>query len=174
MTNSEIQLLPFHAINGFMRDDYRTAVIHSVLSDLPRLSESMQGPIRSAIRKSVQVPGFRNSALAPLALKIKPSSALFEKDPHFAAVILSAWAELHDSLRTQVFDLLKERGWDLLPVDADRTKLPGFLTVWKEGEDFDLINQAFQEKYNLSDVSTDDVSLMTVWIGNRLPYETEE
>lgn len=173
MSNNELKMLPFHAINGFMRDDYRAAVIHLVLSNLAQLPDDIQAPIRNSIRKSVQVPGFRNSIQAPVSMKVKPSSALFEKDPHFAATILSAWSELHPTLRTQVYDLLSERGWEMLPAEADRAKLPGFLISWKEGEDFDLINQAFQEKYNLPDVSADDVSLMTVWISNRLPYSSE-
>ncbi|MEN6411116.1 MAG: hypothetical protein ABFD44_15535 [Anaerolineaceae bacterium] len=174
MSNNEVKMLPFHAINGFMRDDYRTSVIHHVLSNLSQLPDDIQAPVRTAIRKSVQVPGFRNSAQAPVSMKVKPSAALFEKDPRFAAIILSAWSELHSTLRTQVYDLLSERGWELIPAEADRTRLPGFLITWKDGEDFDLINRAFQEKYNLPDVSADDISLMTVWISNRLPYSSED
>jgi hypothetical protein len=65
---------------------------------------------------------------------------------------------------------LTERDWQILPVNTDRAKLPGFLTDWPETETYDVLDQAYSEKYADSTASEDDVRLMIVWIGNRLPY----
>ena len=40
MTNKTAQFLPFHAVNEFMRDDYRLEVIRSTLNALPGLPEN--------------------------------------------------------------------------------------------------------------------------------------
>jgi hypothetical protein len=163
--------LPFHALNEFMRTDYRQTVIHSVITRIPSLTENQQKAVNQAIKKMVQVPGFRNSLQAPAPMKVKPAIQAFEKSPAFVAVVLSAWAELNQVLRQQVFDLLVSRGWDVLPPDADRTKLPGFLTTWPKDDDFPILNQAFSETYPDAQASTDDVSLMAVWLAGRLPME---
>jgi hypothetical protein len=171
MENQTSQFLPFHAINEFMRSDYRLEVIRVTLTSLPELPETYRTPIDQITRSIVQVPGFRNSAKAPLVKRIKPTADAFEKSPHLVAAILSAWSEVHSSLRQQVYDLLNERGWELLPPSADRTQLPGFLLTWPNGESFDILNQTFVEKYPDVNVSSDDVSLMIVWLSIRLPYQ---
>jgi hypothetical protein len=165
--------LPFHALNEFMRPDYRQAVVHNVLVGIPSLPDKQQSALNQAIKKMVQVPGFRNSLQAPAGIKVKPSIQAFEKSAAFVAQILSAWAEIHNDLRQQVYDLLTGRGWELLPADADRTKLPGFLTTWPKDEDFSVINKAFTDAYPETQATSDDVSLMTVWLAGRLPMEEE-
>ena len=174
MDNQTTQFLPFHAINEFMRTDYRMEVVHDTLTSLPELPENFRNPIDQITRAIVQVPGFRNSAKAPLIKRVKPTSEAFEKSPHLVAAILSAWAELHLDLGQQVYDLLLERGWELLPPSADRTQLPGFLPTWPNGESFEILTHAFAEKYPDVKVSSDDVSLMIVWLSVRLPYQFEE
>jgi hypothetical protein len=174
MEDQSTQFLPFHAINEFMRPDYRVEVIRSTLTCLPDLAENFRAPIDQLTRSMVQVPGFRNSAKAPHIKRLKPTANAFEKSPDLVAAILSAWAEVHQDLRQQVYDLLLERGWELLPPSADRTQLPGFLTTWPNGESFELLNQAFTEKYPDARLSGDDVSLMIVWLSVRLPYRFEE
>ena len=78
------------------------------------------------------------------------------------------------TLRQQVYDLLVALEWEILPSEADRTKLPGFLPSWEAGQDFDFIYQKFQEKYPAEAASKNDVSLMTVWLSGRLPYQTPD
>lgn len=173
MDNKKVSFLPYHAINEFMRPDYRQNVITSVYHVLTNLPDNQRSAVNHLVKQIVKVPGFRNSTLAPTPLKIKPTINAFEKDPVVVAIFLSAWAESKSDLRQEVYDLLVERKWELLPPAADRTKLPGFLPKWPEGENFDLINQAYTEKYPDHPVNTDDVSLMVVWLGGRLPYEQE-
>lgn len=172
--NKEVQFFPFHAINEFMTDEYREAVIRSVLQRQAELPESLRSSLERLTQKTVRVPGFRNSSKAPAGLRLKPTIEAFKKNPALAAVILAAWAALHAQLSAQVFDLLRGRGWELLPADADRTKLPGFLTKWRKGEDFDTLYQAYLQEYQNNNAPKDDVSLMVVWLSGRLPYEFYE
>jgi hypothetical protein len=169
----EVSFLPFHAINEFMNSEYRLNVIRSTLNSMPTLSGELRAPIDRLTKKIVKVPGFRNSLKAPAPIKARPLAEAFEKSPELVVAILSAWADSHHELRQQVFDLLKSRNWEILPVEADRTKMPGFLTVWPKGEDFEVLSAAFKEMYPEVEASTDDISLMVVWLSDRLPYQVE-
>jgi hypothetical protein len=62
----------------------------------------------------------------------------------------------------------------VLPLEADRRKLPGFIPKWPKDENFEILYSAFSEKYIDKDTNPDDVSLMVVWVSLRLPYEFEE
>lgn len=172
--NDQVAFVPFHALSRFMRDDYRLTVIRAALAALPGLSADVRRAVDRQIQRHVRVPGFRNSVKAPAALKVRPAAEAFEKQAELAAAILAAWAEAHSALRQQVFDLLAARGWELLPLEADRTKLPGFLTRWPPKEDFERLNQAFSGQYPDSPATSDDVSLMAVWVSGRLPLEAHD
>ena len=174
MDDNKIQFLPFHTINAFMRPDYRFEIVKTLLSNLSSVPEDKQAQLNRFIKQYIVIPGFRHSAQAPLAIKVKPFITTFEKKPELAALTIDIWALQHQDLKEKVFQLLTDRGWELLPIEADRTKLPGFLTAWPKGEDFDSINKAFVEKYPDGGYSEDDISLMAVWLGGRLPYQTTE
>jgi hypothetical protein len=171
MDDKKAAFLPFHAINEFMTDEYRLEVLRAVLSAQPNLPGGYASAIDRQVKKHVTVPGFRNSVKAPAALKARPLADAFRKHPDLVAVILSAWAESKPILSQQVYDLLISLEWEILPVEADRTKLPGFLPSWQAGQDFDFIYQKFQEKYPVEAASKNDVSLMTVWLSGSLPYQ---
>ena len=158
MTDKTAQFLPFHTLNEFMRHDYRLTVIRAALNTLPKLPAHFRQPIDKLTNQIVRVPGFRKGAQAPASLKVVPIAEAFGKSPELVAAILAAWAESLPDLRQQVHDLLKGRGWEVLPPEADRAKLPGFLTSWPKGEDFDALNKAFAEAHPDSGISTDDVS----------------
>lgn len=168
--DEKVSFLPFHAINEFMTAEYRLQVIRDVLTVLPSASDAYRNQINHLTRKLVVVPGFRNSLKAPIPLRIKSTVDAFEKNPNLAASILAAWADTQAELRERVYALLQSRNWELLPLEADRTRLPGFLTIWPGGENFEVLNQAFQEMYPDFNATSDDVSLMVVWISGRLPY----
>lgn len=170
----EIAFLPFHAINDFMNDDYRASVVRSVSSDLEQLPDEIRGLVDRATRQVVRVPGFRNSAKAPARVKARPMAEAFVKSPYLVSAVLAAWGEIHAGLRQKVYDLLTARGWELLPPQADRTQLPGFLTEWVGDDDFDTLYAAFQDQYPDNQASKDDVSLMVVWLSGRLPYHLSE
>ncbi len=172
--DKQLSFLPFHALNHFMREDYRRDVVRETVLGLSQLPAGFRNQIDRHVKRYVTVPGFRNSIKAPPALKARHLPDAFEKNADLVAAVLAAWAELRTDLRQQVFDLLSEREWEILPIDADRTKLPGFLTIWPKDEDFEVINTAFSEKYPDTRATVDDVSLMTVWISGRLPVDEPE
>jgi hypothetical protein len=173
MADKTAEFLPFHAINEFMRLDYRLTVIRSALGALPSLPDRFRAPIEKLTRQHIRVAGFRNSAQAPAPLKVPPMAEGFEKHPALVAAILAAWAEAHIDLRARMYELLTSRGWEILPADADRTKLPGFHTHWPKDQDFDVLNRAYTEAHPDDHVTSDDISLMVVWLSGRLPYHVE-
>jgi hypothetical protein len=171
MSDKQVQFYPFHAINDFMRDDFRLEVVRQTLQGLPDLPDEVRAPIERLTRKSVQIQGFRNPAKAPTAVRLRPTAESFAKSPQMCAAILAAWAEIHALLRQRMYDFLISRGWEVLPPEADRTKLPGFLIKWPDGEDFDTLNSAFRETNPEMEETEDNISLMAVWIAGRLPYQ---
>jgi hypothetical protein len=59
----------------------------------------------------------------------------------------------------------------VLPAEADRSKLPGFLTTWPEGQDYDTLGKAYTEMFPGDSVEDNDLRLMIVWLAGRLPYD---
>jgi len=189
------EFLPFHAINEFMRPDFRMSVIREVLMKSPNLSDIYINKINHLTNKYVKVPGFRHSDKAPTLVKVLPMSKAFEKSPDLVAAILAAWAETHSELRIQVYDLLQTRNWviypntevpdlaslssdtikdwPIFPIHVDRTNLPGFFPHWPKSENFETLYTSYSEKYPESDAGIDKVSLMTVWLTMRLPYQID-
>jgi hypothetical protein len=173
MAEKKVQFIPFNAINAFMLPEFRMEVVRQVLASLPSASAATQARFTRFFKNLVRVPGFRNASQAPLPLKIKPFISVFEKEPEVAAATISLWVELKPELRNQVYEFLKSKGWEVLPPDVDRTHLPGFLVTWPPGEDFESLGKGFREIHPELEVSSDDISLMAVWLAGRLPYQTD-
>jgi hypothetical protein len=171
MNDKKIAFIPFHAINQFMRNDFRLNVIRSTLLSMNKLDRELSSPIDRLTRRHVKVAGFRNSIKAPATVKAVAMVKPFENQPNLVAAILNAWAASKVELRQQVFDLLSSHGWKLLPIDANRTKMPGFLTRWPEEDDFEVLYEAFTTNHPDVEASIDEVSLMVVWLSGRLPID---
>lgn len=154
-----------------MLNDYRHKVIQTVFLNFDRLPGGRRSAINNLVKRQIQVPGFRNSAQAPAGVKARAAGATFEKSPDFVAQILQGWSEIHPELREKVHAFLTAREWEILPADADRTKLPGFLPKWPQGQDYDVLGQAFAEMYPDETVDENDLRLMIVWLSGRLPYD---
>lgn len=191
--NEKAAFLPFHAINEFMRPDFRLTVIRDVLNNLPALPHEHSTEIANLTKRYVKIPGFRNSEKAPPLIKTMPMVKAFEKNPGFVSGVLSAWAEIHRELLLQVYEILKSRGWELseglsfsalkddftnkwpiLPPEADRRLAPGFVPRWFKGEDFETLYGSYQKQYPDSSASVDQISLIAVWLTLRLPYTVED
>jgi hypothetical protein len=167
----QTQFLHFHTINEFMLPEYRQQVLTQVITNLDELPADLRSRLNGQIRNLVKVPGFRNSSLAPALVKVRGAVQAFEKSPQFAAAVLAGWCAMNAELARQMFDFLTSRGWKLLPLEADRTKLPGFLTRWPKTEQFEVLDEAFRVQYPETIFSNNDISLMAVWLSTRLPYE---
>jgi hypothetical protein len=120
----------------------------------------------------VTVQGFRNSNLAPTGRKAKASAVLFERSPEFVGLIVESWRDLHPVLASLMNTVLTEHEWDaLLPLETDRSQLSGFRIHWPKQDTFDALIKAVQTKDPELQESDDNISLMAVWLGNRLPYD---
>jgi hypothetical protein len=166
----EVQVIPFHAINEFMRDDYRLLVLQEVFTNLAKGTPEQRAAITKLFANGVKLPGFRNSSLAPLPIKIKNSMSVFERSAEFTANVLEVWSNLHSELKENMVDILSEKGWEPQPVNVDRSLLPGFLIDWPKTDTFEVLINAVRAKKADIDESDDNISLMAVWVGNRLPY----
>jgi hypothetical protein len=165
----KVEFIPFHAINEFMRNDFRLQVIRSVLGSLQDFDPEITSQINRLTRKYVKVAGFRNSAKAPATVKAVAMVKVFEKQPDLVAAILRAWAVARAGLRQNIYHLLLDRGWKLLPMEANRENLPGFLTQWPSEDDYDTLYDALLKNHPEMENSIDEVSLMVVYLSNRLP-----
>jgi len=194
--SDKTEFLPFHAINEFMRPDFRLIVIREVLTTQGNLPENYANELNHQIKKNVSVPGFRHSDKAPALIKVLPTSKAFEKNPELVAALLACWAEFQSDLREMVYQVLKVQGWKMLeddesleaeklsldlikewpvlPIKVNRSKLPGFYTHWPKDQDFEILYGKFSELYPESGASIDKVSLMVVWLSMRLPYQVDK
>ena len=194
--SNQIKFYPFHAINEFMRPDFRLSIIRDVLNNVDSLTSEQVSALGNITRKAIKIPGFRSSDKAPAMVKVMPMVKGFEKNPELAGVVLSTWAAIHNELATQVYTLFIKRNWPvlnteggesynslssdivdkwpLLPLATNRIHTPGFFPRWPKGEDFETLYNAFLELYPESNASIDQVSLMAVWLTLRLPYEIED
>jgi hypothetical protein len=189
------EFLPFHAINEFMRAEFKLSVIRDTLTNQSKLTDPIVNELNQQIKKRVSVPGFRNSDKAPALVKVLPTSKAFEKFPELVAALLSCWVESQSELREQVYTILKTRNWPMLSEDEDvnvsalsaeviknwpvfpmrmnRSKLPGFYPHWFKGEDFEALYTSYTSLYPDANASIDKVSLMAVWLTLRLPYHVD-
>lgn len=169
------KFLPYHAINQFMQNDYRQVVLRRVLTNLDAIPKSRKTDIVRLFNRLVTIPGFRNSMAAPILMKINRAEGVFEQKPEFTAQILAAWSELNETLRQQVYQVLETHKWEnLLPPEADRAKMPGFAIDWPKGENYDTLEKAFSELHPGISPEINDLRLMFVWIGGRLPYDMDD
>jgi len=170
MDDKEVKFIPFNAINEFMLPAYRVEVLQTVLGADAALITRWRD-INGSIKRYATIQGFRNCLAAPLPLKIKACVPVFEKHADFDALILQSWSDLKLDLRKSMYGYLQQRGWEVLPPEADRSRLPGFLTVWPKEDEFEALSAGFKAVYADVAASNDDICLMAVWIGNRLPIE---
>jgi hypothetical protein len=172
--NKKAQFLPFHAVNEFMRDDFRLTILHEVFQNLEKVNKEQSLQINRLFSKGVQIAGFRNSSQAPLAVKIRHSTSLFERSADFASLIINLWSQLHLILRSDIWQILDKKDWKPLPMEADRSLLPGFRVDWPTGDTFDTFIKAYRENTPDSSESDDNICLMVVWMANKLPYNQNE
>ena len=165
------QFLPWNAINSFMNPEFQHEVMMAVLGNYESLTSDQRKNLNLMIKRGAKVNGFRNAAIAPLAIKVSASSELFEKNANFAALVLYSWWTLNAELSSKMMELLTSRGWELLPEETDRTKLPGFITQWPKQDEFDVLVAAYREIHPEDQFTDDQISLMSVWLSGRLPFE---
>ena len=174
MNDTRVEFIPFHAINEFMLPDYRLKILQEVFGSWNKLSDQRCAAINRLVKRLVTVPGFRNSTAAPPLVKARSATSAFERSPEMVAQICAAWCELHPELADKIYNLLKQRGWELLPIEADRSKILGFLPHWPKDDPFEVLDDAYAEVYPGDDAHEYDINMMIVWLSGRLPVEMVE
>lgn len=171
MDEKKVKFIPFNAINEFMIDSYRNKVLQTAFTGINSIPASLKSNLLGTVKRSVNVPGFRNSAQAPARIIATHSAKAFERIPEFTGQVLTAWALLHQELAVRVHQVLTGMGWELLPIDADRTRLPGFLTRWPDQANYDTLGEAYKAQFPENQEDENDLRLMAVWLSGRLPIE---
>ncbi len=171
MSEKRAQFIPFNAVNEFLVPEFRLKILQQAFTEITNLPEARRNAISRLVKKLVNVSGFRNSALAPAPVKARAAVSAFEKSAEFSSQIMGAWYELHPELAQKVYTLLKARGWELLPLDADRSMLPGFLTRWPQAETFEVLDDAYTAQYPDDGEHEYDINMMIAWLSGRLPVE---
>ena len=116
------------------------------------------------------MPGFRNPSKAPVQVQVRPAAGVFAKDSDMVKAVLAVWAESQPELRQQAYDFLAARDWELLPAEADRGVLPGWVFKWPVNDALHTLGNAFIDDGH-PDVSLDDACLMICWVSGRLPVD---
>ena len=162
-------LLPLISLNVFLLPDFRREILTTVLYQKDDLSPDNTQELRQAIREFVKISGFRNPLAAPQALQVRAMESPFEKESRFVKAILSSWADINSDLQAKVQAVLPELGFepnDQAPLYPDPEN--AFAVGWPEDLSFEKLADLVKQKTE-TDASSNEISLMTVWLTGRLP-----
>ena len=162
-------LLPLISLNVFLLPDFRREILTTVLNQKDDLSPEIKQELRQAIKEFVKISGFRNPLAAPQALQVRAMESPFEKESRFVKAILSSWADINSDLQAKVYSVLPELGFepnDQAPFYPDPEN--AFAVAWPEDLSFEMLADLVKQKTE-TDASSNEISLMTVWLTGRLP-----
>ena len=162
-------LLPLISLNVFLLPDFRREILTTVLDQKDNLSPEIKQEFRQAIKEFVKISGFRNPLAAPQALQVRAMESPFEKESRFVKAILSSWADINSDLQAKVQAVLPELGFepnDQAPIYPDPEN--AFAVGWPENLSFEKLADMVKQKTE-TDASSNEISLMTVWLTGRLP-----
>jgi len=162
-------LLPLISLNVFLLPDFRREILTTVLNQKDNLSPEIKQEFRQAIKEFVKISGFRNPLAAPLALQVRAMESPFEKESRFVKAILSSWADINSDLQAKVQAVLHELGFEpnvQAPLYPDPEN--AFAVGWPEDLSFEKLADLVKQKTE-TDASSNEISLMTVWLTGRLP-----
>jgi len=162
-------LLPLISLNVFLLPDFRREILTTVLNQKDNLPPEIKQEFRQAIKEFVKISGFRNPLAAPQALQVRAMESPFEKESRFVKAILSSWADINSDLQPKVQALIPELGFepnDQAPLYPDPEN--AFAVGWPEDLSFEKLADLVKQKTE-TDASSNEISLMTVWLTGRLP-----
>ncbi len=150
-----------------MDPEYALSVIDRALGYRDNASDSVRSRLNSAIVRNVNVPGFRDSSIAPRPQLRDPilTAILTGEDEKLAGEILRCWTESNASLRRVVSEHLTSKGATIQGPDLTRGV---FRSVWLRHEwasEVDVIaNGAADGRFN-----AEDIGLMLSYLSGRVP-----
>lgn len=168
---SEIETIPFKAINVYINEDYLETVLKSVLTGYKKLPKQAQIEFVVFLRKYATVLGFRDPSRAPLTLQANALAKAFEKKDEVVVYVLSVWAKVNNKLADEVKSWLSEQGLKDLETEREFAENAGFTRDLPKKLGFDKIEKEFAKANPDSKFERDDLILMVLWISGRLPNE---
>ena len=167
-SNSKSELhLAMAFLPPVMDPDYALSVIDRALDYRDDASDSVRSRLNSAIVQSVNVPGFRDSSIAPRPQLREPILVAILKGEaeKLAGEILRCWMESNDSLRGVVSEHLTSSG---AAIDGSDFQSGVFNSVWLRhewsAEVERIANGASDARFD-----AEDVGLMLCYVSGRVP-----
>ena len=150
-----------------MDPDCALSVIDRALGFRDDASDSVRSRLNSAIVQSVNVPGFRDSSIAPRPQLRDPilTAILAGKGEKLAVEVLRCWVESHASLRSIVSDHLSASG---LPDDGPVLQQSVFKSVWLRHEWAAEVGQIADAATN-GRFDAEEIGLMLCCLSGRVP-----
>ncbi|MBG0788075.1 MAG: hypothetical protein H0S79_23565 [Anaerolineaceae bacterium] len=168
---SEIETIPFKAINVYINEDYLETVLKSVLTGYKKLPKQAQINFVVFMRKYATVLGFRDPSRAPFPLQINALAKAFEEKDEVVPYILSIWAKVNKKLAGEVEAWLAEQKFKDLATEREYAEDAGFTKTFPKKWSFDKVEKDFAKANPDSKFERDDLILMVLWISGQLPAE---
>ncbi|QRN83830.1 hypothetical protein JR338_03495 [Chloroflexota bacterium] len=168
---SEIETIPFKAINVYINEDYLETVLKSVLTGYKKLPKQAQIEFVAFLRKYATVLGFRDPSRAPLTLQVNALAKAFENKDEVVPYVLSLWAKVNKKLAGEVKAWLTEQKFKDLETEREYAEDSGFTKDFPKKWTFDKVEKDFAKANPDSTFERDDLILMVLWISGQLPKD---
>jgi len=168
---SEIEYLPYKAINVFIEREYLDQVLETVLDGKEDLPKEDQISFTKNFKQYITVLGFRNILKAPKRLQVNAFATAFESKNEVIPFTLSTWAKIKAQLASDVKAWLEAEGWENIAVERTFNETEGFLHTWPKDLTFEKIEKDFAKKNPKSEFDRNDLILMVIWLSGKLPSE---
>ena len=168
------ELKPMVALNVYLTPEFRRQILSEVLERKEALNPETRKELFSILKDKLKVAGFRSYINAPKGLTIRAMESLFEKDSNFISVVLTSWTELIQSKTNQLDSMLESSGFKLRATDDVYTDPENsFLIGWPAYVTYDTLFTKAKEQVKATQLSSDELALMTIWKTGTLPGEFE-
>lgn len=155
-------------LQALINDDFLVRISESALNFKKDASEPARKKLMQAIKRSVEVKGFRNASLASARQLKQPVAHSCRMSEDLFVAILPVWLEANPELQAAMKALLEEKGIKTFEMDYFKEKK---LEGGTRSDLFDIRDE-FLEKFKETD--EDDAALMVCLVSACFPEMEEE
>ena len=155
-------------LQALINDEFLLRVSESALNFKKNAAEANRKRLMQAIKKSVEVKGFRNASLASPRQLIKPVSQSCRVSDDLFKSLLTIWVEANSELYAAMKAILEEKGVKTYEPDYIRQ---GQLEGGTRSDLFDIRDE-FLEKFK--ETNEDDAALMVCLVSACFPEMEDE
>ena len=166
---SEVEMLPYKAINIFMEQDYLEKVLGTVITGVKKLPKKDQIAFAQFSKKHLSVLGFRDPNRAPVALQVNAFAKVFEERDDVIPFTLSIWTKINQKLAKGVKSWLEAEGFKNLALEREFDEEGGFAADWPDKLSFEKLVKKFEKDNPDVEFEQDDLILLALWISGLLP-----